>query len=128
MNLTLLMGWFSIVSVILVLAGIVFSIFGLAVLPVSRDVLLPWQSALYGAIMMGWGLTLFLVGRLAFRRNDAELMKDLLCGLIVWLIVEALSSLYFGVFSNVGVDIAVLGLFAVPLIRGIRSIKRRDAS
>jgi hypothetical protein len=128
MNLKLLMGWFSVVSVILVLAGIVFSIFGLAVLPVNRDVLLPWQSALYGAIMMGWGMTLFLAGRLAFRRNDAELMKSLLYGLIVWLIVEALFSLYFGVFFNIGVDIAVLGLFAIPLARGIRSIRRGDAS
>jgi len=128
MNLKLLMGWFSVVSVILVLAGIVFSIFGLAVLPVNRDVLLRWQSALYGAIMMGWGMTLFLAGRLAFRRNDAELMKYLLYGLIGWLVVEALFSLYFGVFFNIGVDIAVLGLFAIPLIRGIRSIKRGNAS
>ena len=58
MNMKLLMGWFSLVSVALVLAGIVFSILGLAVLPVNRGVLLPWQSALYGAIMMGWGMTL----------------------------------------------------------------------
>jgi hypothetical protein len=128
MILKLFMGWFSVVSVILVLAGIVFSIFGLAVLPIDRDVLLPWQSALYGAIMMGWGMTLFLAGRLAFRRNDAELMKSLLDGLIVWLIVEALFSLYFGVFFNIGVDIAVLALFAIPLIQGIRSINRGNAS
>lgn len=128
MNLKLLMEWFSVVSVALVLAGIVFSILGLAVLPVNRAVHLPWQSALYGAIMMGWGMTLFLAGRLAFRRNDAELMKNLLYGLIVWLVVEALFSLYFGVFFNIGVDIAVLGLFAIPLIRGIRSIRRGDPS
>ena len=126
MNPNLLMGWFLVVSGILVLAGIVFSIFGLAVLPANRDVLLPWQSALYGAIMMGWGITLFLAGRLAFRRNDAELMKNLLYGLIVWLSVEALFSFYFHVFFNIGVDIAVLGLFAIPLARGIQSINRGD--
>jgi hypothetical protein len=128
MNPKLFMGWFSVVSVILLLAGVIFSIFGLAVLPVDRDVLLPWQSALYGAIMMGWGMTLFLAGRLAFRRNDAELMKNLLYGLIVWLVVEALFSLYFGVYFNIGVDIAVLALFAIPLIQGIRSINRGNAS
>jgi hypothetical protein len=128
MNLKLFMGWFSVVSGILVLAGIVFSFFGLAILPVDQDVLLPWQSALYGAIMMGWGITLFFVGRLAFRRNDAELMKSLLYGLFVWLIVEALFSLYFGVFFNIGVDIAVLALFVIPLIQRIRSIKREKAS
>ena len=53
-------------------------------------------------------------------------MKNLLYGLIVWLVVEASFSLYFGVFFNIGVDIAVLGLFAIPLIRGIRSIRRGD--
>jgi hypothetical protein len=111
-----------------VVAGIVFSFFGLAILPVDQRVLLPWQSALYGAIMIGWGMTLFFIGRLAFRRNDGELMKNLLYGVFVWLLVEAVFSLYFGVFFNIGVDIAVLALFAIPLIRGMRSIQRENAS
>jgi hypothetical protein len=128
MHLKLFMRWLSLVSGILVIAGIVFSFFGLAILPVDHDVLLPWQSALYGAIMIGWGMTLFFSGRLAFRRKDAELMKNLLYGLVVWLLVEALFSLYFGVFFNIGVDIAVLVLFTIPLTQGIRSIKRANAS
>jgi hypothetical protein len=70
--------------------------------------------------MMGWGTTLFLIGRIAFRRNDTELMKAMLYGIILWLIVEALFSAYLGVWFNVGVDIAVLGLFSLPLIRTIR--------
>ena len=73
-----------------------------------------------GLIMMGWGTTLFLIGRIAFRRNDTELMKAMLYGIILWLIVEALFSAYLGVWFNVGVDIAVLGLFSLPLIRTIR--------
>ena len=120
MNIKLLMAWFSVVSAILVLAGATFAFFGLGILPVSKDVLLQWESAIYGAIMIGWGTTLFLAGRLAFRRNDAELMKILLLGLIAWLIVEALFSLYLGVFFNVGVDLAVLALFGLPLIKAIR--------
>jgi hypothetical protein len=32
--------------------------------------------------------------------------------------MEGLSSAYLGVWFNVGVDVAVLGLFAFPLIRG----------
>ncbi len=63
--------WFSTISIILVLWGIVFAVFGLDILPVmNKDILLPWESALYGAIMMGWGVTLFMVGRIAFSRND----------------------------------------------------------
>jgi hypothetical protein len=81
--------WFSVVSIILVLARVFFALFGLDVLPVNKDVLLQWESAIYGAIMIGWGGTLLLAGRLAFRRNDTELMKILLVGLAAWLIVEA---------------------------------------
>ena len=120
MNIKLLMVWFSVVSAILVLVGVVFAFFGLDILPVSKSVLLQWESAIYGAIMIGWGTTLFLAGRLAFRRNDLALMKILLFGLIVWLVVEAIFSFYLGVFFNVGVDLAVLALFSFPLMKAIR--------
>ncbi len=100
--------WFSVVSVILVLAGVVFSFFGLRLLPVAEETLLPWESAIYGAIMMGWGTTLLLVGRIAFRRHETELLKALLAGIAVWLIVEALFSAYFKVWFNIGVDAGVL--------------------
>lgn len=118
------MLWFSVISAILVLAGMVFAFFGLRILPVDRETLLPWQSALYGAIMMGWGVTLLFAGRLAFRRNDAELMRILLFGIFVWLLVEASFSAYFGVWFNVGVDAAVLALFSFPLLRRIRSLNQ----
>jgi hypothetical protein len=116
------MAWFSTVSIILVLAGVAFAFLGLRILPVHRDVLLQWESAIYGAIMMGWGTTLFLVGRLAFQRKDLDLMKTLLYGLTVWLVVEALFSAYLDVWFNVGVDAAVLALFSIPLIKSIRKI------
>jgi hypothetical protein len=119
MNAKQTLAWFSVVSAILVLFGIVYAFFGLAILPVNRETLLPWESAIYGAIMMGWGTTLLLVGRLAFRRNDSDLMKALLYGLIVWLIVEAAFSAYLRVWFNVGVDVAVLALFSIPLLGGI---------
>jgi hypothetical protein len=120
--------WFSSVSAILVIVGVVFAFFGLRILPVDRETLVPWQSAIYGAIMMGWGTTLLLVGRVAFRRNDAELMKVLICGLIVWLAVEAAFSIYFRVWFNVGVDIVVLALFSIPLLKAIRSARSSPSS
>ena len=127
MNSKQLMMWFGIVSTILVLVGFVFAFFGLKILPVESATLLPWQSAIYGAIMMGWGTTLFGVGRLAFRRNYADLMKALLYGLVVWLVVEVGFSVYLRVWFNVGVDIAVLALFGIPLWKGIeRSAAERD--
>ena len=115
-----MLHWFSIVSIILVLFGILYAFFGLGILPVDRDVLLQWESALYGAIMMGWGITLFFVGRLAFQRNDPDLMKALLYGLTVWLVIEALFSVYLGVWFNIGVDIGVLVLFSIPLMKSVQ--------
>ena len=126
MNPKRLMLWFSVISAILVLWGIVFAFFGLGILPVDRETLLPWESAIYGAIMMGWGTTLFLAGRIAFQRNDTELMKTILYGIFVWLVVEALFSAYLGVWFNVGVDIGVLFLFSFPLIKRIQSSKKEE--
>jgi hypothetical protein len=120
MNQKRMVVWFSIVSIILILFGILYAFWGLGILPVQRDVLLQWESALYGAIMMGWGTTLFFAGRLAFQRNDIDLMKTLLYGITVWLVVEALFSAYLGVWFNVGVDIGVLTLFSIPLITSLR--------
>ncbi len=117
--------WFGVISIILVLWGVAFSFFGLGILPVDRRVLLSWESAIYGAIMIGWGTTLFLVGRVAFRRKDTELMKALLLGIAIWLIVEAAFSVRFGVWFNVGVDAGVLTLFAVPLVASIRAARKR---
>ena len=120
-----LLWWFSTVSVILVLWGVLFAVFGLGVLPViNRAALLPWESALYGAIMIGWGTTLFLVGRVALRRGDRELARSLLLGIAVWLVIEAAFSARLGVWFNVGVDAVVLALFAIPLIATLRSTRK----
>lgn len=126
MNTKKLAMWFSVVSIILTLFGIFYFFFGLGVLPVDKKVLLNWESGLYGAIMIGWGINLLLVGRIAFRRSDQELMKALLYGLVAWLVFEAGISAYLGVWFNVGVDIGVLALFSFPLIKFLRSHKEKN--
>ena len=115
--------WFRVVTIILIGFGLLYFFFGLKIFSynaplIPHNVLLDWESALYGAIMLGWGVTLLLVGRIAFRRDDAELKQALLIGVAVWLAVEAAASAWFGVWFNVGVDAAVLALFALPLWRG----------
>src|SRR5262245_49713279 len=112
--------WFSVISIILVLFGLLYMFFGLGVLPVDPSVLLDWETALYGAIMACWGVTLFLVGRIAFRKNDKELKKALWIGILVWLIFEAAFSAKLGVWFNVAVDAGVLFLFSVPLLKEFR--------
>lgn len=123
-----LIVWFGVVSCILVFAGLVFSFFGFGFFPpriLPKNVLLSWESAIYGSVLIGWGTTLFFLGRLAFRRNDVALMKIMLLGLAVWLTIEGLFSAFLGVFFNVGVDIAVLALFSIPLIKSVRNIENK---
>jgi hypothetical protein len=112
------------VSLILCGFGLLYFFFGLKIFSytvplIPRDVLLDWESALYGAIMLGWGVTLVLLGRIAFKRDDQELKRILFVGLVVWLAFEAAASAWLGVWFNVGVDAAVAALFAVPLLRGV---------
>jgi len=114
--------WFRIVATILILFGLIYAVFGFRVFSdtiplIPHDVLLPWTSALYGTIMVGWGVTLLFGGNVAFRRKDRELKRALFAGLAVWLTLEAAASAWLGVWFNVGVDIAVLTLFAIPLFR-----------
>src|SRR5581483_189019 len=99
------------------MANMLYVFVRLKALPVPRQVLVDWESALYGALMIGWGTTLLLIGRLAFARNDHALKRTLLIGLFLWLAVEAAASVWFGVWLNVGVDAGVFTLFAVPLLR-----------
>jgi hypothetical protein len=100
---------------------------GLKILPVSSDVLIDWESDLYGAIMLGWGTTLFLLGRLAFRRRDKELLLILLFGILLWLTVEAIFSFLLRVYFNVGVDIAVAFLFALTILKGIGHFGKQNS-
>jgi hypothetical protein len=80
------------------------------------------------AIMMGWGVTFLLVGRVAFRQESQELKRALLTGLAVWPAVEAAGSAWFGVWFNVGVDAGVLLLFAIPLLALPRLRRERSRS
>ena len=94
MNKLQLALWFRIVTIILIGFGLLYFFFGLKIFSnnaplIPHNVLLDWESALYGAIMLGWGVTLFLLGRIAFTRDDKELKKVLFIGLAVWLAFEA---------------------------------------
>lgn len=113
-------SWFRLFSSILIFWGIFFAFFGLGLSPVKVQLLMTWQSVLYGSIMTGWGVTLFFVGRIAFKRNDVELMKAMLYGLFSWLLTEAFFSLYLGVWKNVLLDSIVLVVVGLPLVINIR--------
>lgn len=114
--------WFTAVTIILLGFGLFYYLFGFTffadtVKLIPRTVLVDWEAALYGAVLTGWGVTLLLLGRLAFKRDDKELKRVLFIGLAVWLVLEAIATLRLGVWFDAGVDAAVAVLFAVPLLK-----------
>ncbi len=116
--------FFSIVGIIAVIFGTFYGLFGLDGLPpyqkfVPNDVYTNWSQGLYGSMFIGFGVLVFFVGRLAFQKNDKALMKALLYGINAWLIVEALFSLYYGVYFNIGVDIVLMTFLSYPLVKGL---------
>jgi hypothetical protein len=119
--------WLTILAVILGLWGIYFSIWGFeifvsfGILPANN--LLAWVSAIYGSMMIGLGVVVFGVGRIAIRNKDIETLKALWLCLAVWLLLEAVFSVYLQVWFNVAVDFAVLGLFSLVLLRFSRQIQ-----
>ena len=126
MNQKLAIKWMSAVGMIAVVFGIFYGLFGLGGLPVYQklvptDVYTGWANGLYGSVFIGFGVLVFFAGRHAFRKNDKELMKALLYGINSWLVVEALFSIAYGVYFNVGVDIVLMAFLSYPLVKGIRA-------
>ncbi|MGH2582876.1 MAG: hypothetical protein ACRDFQ_08260 [Anaerolineales bacterium] len=123
MKSTTLTRLFSLLSLILIAWGIYFTAWGfeffaeVGILPAES--LVSWEGAIYGSMMIGWGVTLFIVGRIAIQRNDAETLKAILLGLSIWLILESVFSAYLKVWFNIGVALGVLALFGVVLRQAI---------
>jgi len=118
--------WMSIAGIIGILFGIFYAFFGLEGLPpygalIPKETITPWSNGLYGSTFIGFSVLLYFVGKYAFQKNDKVLMKALLYGIYSWLIVEAAFSLYYSVYFNVGVDLALAVFLGYPFIKGIRS-------
>jgi hypothetical protein len=125
MNYQKLIIWISLVGVIGIVFGVFYAFFGLKSLPVYQKfvpdaVYTPWSNGLYGSVFIGFSVLLFFVGRYAFQQKNKVLMKALLYGIMSWLIVEALFSLYYEIYINVGVDMALAIFLGLPLLVGIR--------
>ena len=121
--------WFTVAGIIGISFGVFYAFFGLEGFPaygalIPKEVITPWSHGLYGSTFIGFSVLLLFVGRHAFQNNDKGLMKALLYGIYAWLIVEALFSLYYGVYFNIGVDIALMIFLGFPLIKGIQYIKK----
>jgi hypothetical protein len=125
-----LITWISVVGIIGALFGIFYAFFGLKSLPVYQlfvpnEVYTQWSNGLYGSVFIGFSVLLFFVGRYAFQTKNKILMRALLYGIASWLVVEAAFSLYYGIYINVGVDLALMVFLGIPFVIGMRRNNER---
>lgn len=125
MKQKLFIKWITAAGIIGVLFGFFYAIFGLQGLPiyhkfVPQDSFDGWSRGLYGAAFVGFSVLLLFVGRRAIQKKDKELIRILLLGIASWLVFEAIVSVIYKVYINVGVDIVLLTFLSFPLSRGIR--------
>lgn len=123
------MIWFTIAGIIGITFGIFYTFFGLEGFPaysllIPKEIITPWSNGLYGAVFIGFSVLLLFIGRYAFKKNDTWLMKSLFLGIFTWLIIEALFSLYYKVFFNIGVDLALMIFLGYPLLKGMDSSRK----
>ena len=126
MNTKNAVTWMTAVGIIGILFGIFYAFNGLSGFPaynalIPKEVITPWSNGLYGSIFMGFSVLLLFIGKYALKKNDPQLMKILLYGIFTWLTVEALFSVYYSVYFNVGVDLLLAIALGYPLFKGIQS-------
>jgi hypothetical protein len=126
MNQKFLLRWVTLAGIIGILFGIFYAVFGLEGLPVyekfvPKSSFEGWNRGLYGAAFVGFSVLLLLVGRRAVQKKDKELVRILLYGIAAWLVFEAVVSVVYKVYFNVGVDIVLLAFLGYPLLKATQS-------
>ena len=75
-----------------------------------------WVFGVLGAILVGWGLLISFIIYYPFRKSEKWAWNSLVMSLIVWYLLDTLTSIYYGVMFNVLSNTGFLILFGIPLI------------
>lgn len=75
-----------------------------------------WMTAVMGAVMAGWGLTLTILVANAFQSRQAWVWWAVATGLAVWFALDTGRSIYHRVYANAALNTVLLVLAAIPLI------------
>ena len=136
MSLASTRSWLKASALIVILAGLVYTIG--AVPPLSGLAALPTDFALWpvdgqqtlageearllcgvlGAVMAGWGVMLWLVADRLYLRDPELARLMILMGVGTWFVLDCAASLVVGAPLNLLINVAFLALFVIPLLRG----------
>jgi hypothetical protein len=85
---------------------------------ISKEVIL-YQRFVYGVVgttAAGWGILIAFVTHYAFLRKEKWAWTGLAVGLTIWFLTDTLISIYYGAYSNAGMNILLFICTALPLI------------
>lgn len=108
--------WLTAAASLLVGSGLLAVFLGLRNYPLEAEVPGSWQAVLYGALLMGFGVMVLGVGRIALRDDSHELKKALWQGVLVWLVFAAVISMAVGKWFGVVAAGVVAAMLGVPLL------------
>ncbi len=120
--------WVGICAAAVVVAGAGVAFLDLTTLPVKGSSVLPWVTAMLGATMMGWGVTVFFVARYALRVHSGHLVKATLLGIATWFVVDTAFSAFLGVYFNCAINVIVLAALGYPLLSALRRLELRGGA
>lgn len=83
--------------------------------------------AVLGATMLGWGLALLLVTRRLLARGSKLGWRLIAFSVAAWFVLDTAYSLASGFWHNAVLNLAFVGLFAVPLLATYRDCDAADA-
>jgi hypothetical protein len=78
-------------------------------------------SALTGGFLLGWGVTIWLVGRHLYPVAPEAARKAVVYGLLAWFLLDSAGSIASGNASNLLFNLLVLAIAVGPLWRPARS-------
>lgn len=77
--------------------------------------------AVLGGVMVGWGIALFLAVRGPFARGQRVGWQIVAVSVIAWFVPDTAFSVWSGFWPNAALNLAFLGLFAMPLVATYRT-------
>lgn len=75
-------------------------------------------AAIAGGLMVGWGWSVYLVGRHIYPRDPALARALLLPGILAWFVVDGVGSVLAGAWFNAVLNVGFLALLSAPLLHG----------
>jgi len=92
--------------------------------PAEANEYILFAHGVLGAVMLGWGVSMFLIIRGPFQRRDSGGWALLAAPMLVWFAADTGFSLYTGFWQNAILNSALLLLFAIPLAATRRYFRR----